>query len=418
MTDPEQNTREFLEPYGRTHFYLACSGGVDSMVLLHILKKLGKDFTVLHVNYQLRGEDSEMDQNLIEDVCKAKNIPIVVKRINLQAQLEQHGGNLQDEARKVRYTFFNSFMTEAKSKIILAHHADDQIETFFLNLARDSGIMGLACMLPENKDYIRPLLTFSKDEIRFYAKKNKIEWREDKSNVSNKYRRNLLRNILIPQIKDEIPTFKQSVLTLTKIFQETQKELEKQIHPLAQKILKEQQLKFSLFDQLNDSECIELLRQMGLPSTLHNELHKLRHGIKGKRIDIEHPLFDKIIHEDGLFHFSEKNRTAISPKLKIETVNFIPSTFDKEVLYLDPSKISGSLKVRVWKQGDKMKPIGLKGTKLISDILSDAKVPNHLRHEQLVIHDDKHILSCVGFAVSSIAVSNGKGEILKVTLVK
>lgn len=415
MNDLETHINSFLVNDSTSRYFVACSGGVDSMVLLHILHKLGKRVSALHVNYLLRGDDSEADQELVERTCKEKQIPCQVKRVDLNKYLSVSGGNLQDEARKVRYSYFETFKLKSDYKVVLGQHADDQVETFFLNLARGSGIMGLSCMLPEHNNYLRPLLPFYKDEILAYAKENGIIWREDKSNASNKYSRNKLRNVLLPELKKEIPSLQESVLLLTKTFQDTQKELDISVQQYVRNIEERGDLSIEQLDRLNEFELMEILRQLDLPSGVHSELLKLRSSAKGKRIDLEHEVYQSIIREENYLHFTTSQPAHILPQLEVVRVLNLPKSFSKDVIYLDPEKINGDLKIRTWRIGDRMRPIGMKGSKLISDILSDAKIPNHVRQHQLVVHDNQKIVWCVGFAVGRDAVVVNGGEILKVS---
>lgn len=417
MNNIEQHISNFIGKNTQQHYFVACSGGVDSMVLLTIFHQLKLNVSALHVNYQLRGNDSEMDQQLIEEFCKQKNIPCHIKQIDLQKQLNEHGGNLQDEARKVRYSFFETFKANSDNKIVLGHHADDQVETFFLNLARNSGIMGLACMLPENQDYIRPLLEISKIDIVKYAHSNKIVWREDISNQSNKYSRNKLRNVILPDLKNHIPSLSESVMLMTTIFQESQLEISIQLKPIAEKVKLSHVLAFDEFDLLDEFEKIELLRQLEIPLSLITEVIKLRTAIKGKKLVVTNNSIQEIIHEGAFFYFNKAIEKTTLPILQIEQVNSLPNEFSKDILFLDSMKLKGELKIRHWEIGDRMKPIGLKGSKLISDILKDAKIPNHLRPKQFVVHDDEKIVWCVGLCVGREAAVTSNSEISNVLLV-
>lgn len=420
MNDLEKHIHRFIKSKNSSHYFIACSGGVDSMVLLNVFYKMGLNVSALHVNYQLRGEDSEKDQQLIEEFCRENNITCHVKRIELQKYLDLKGGNLQEEARTVRYSFFESFKTNSDVKIVLGHHADDQVETFFLNLARGSGMMGLACMLPDHNDYMRPLLPLAKNEIIAYAKSNKVKWREDVSNASNKYSRNKLRNVILPELKDAIPTLQESILFLTQIFQENQKEIELHIFPFAQSVRLIQEISFEQFDELNTYEIMELLRQLNIPLSMHSEFLKLRNADKGKRIELIHENYSEVVHENNCFHFKSKESNQFIPELKIEKIDKLPSEFSKDIVYLDPSTIKGKLQIRKWKIGDRMRPIGLKGSKLISDILTDAKVPNHLRENKFVVEDEEKIVWCAGYAVGEISKAinaNNPNGILKLSLI-
>ena len=415
MIDIEQHISNFIGKNTDKQYFVACSGGVDSMVLLTIFHQLNVNVCALHINYQLRGNDSEKDQALIEEFCKQKNIPYHIKQIDLQKQLDELGGNLQDEARKVRYSFFESFKTNSNCKIVLGHHADDQIETFFLNLARNSGVMGLACMLPEHNGYIRPLLTVSKDEILEFAQSKNIVWREDASNQSNKYLRNKLRNVILPDLKNQITSLNESVLLLTHIFQVKQLELSNRIKPLIEKINANKILAFDEFDAFDEFELFELLRQLVIPSGLSDELIKLRKTIKGKKLVLTNNPIHEIIHEGTFFYFKNEVEKTTNPILHLEKVDFLPLEFSKDSLYVDSAKIKGELKIRHWEIGDRMKPIGIKGSKLISDILKDAKIPNHLRPNQFVVHDDEKIVWCVGLCVGREAVGQNGADLLKVS---
>lgn len=269
-----------------TTYYVACSGGVDSMVLLSVLHQLGKTIHVLHVNYQLRGEASDLDQQVIEDYCNQHSIPYSIHSVELSKELE-NGGNLQDLARNVRYSFFKEKALEIHSKIVLAHHADDQLELFLLNIARKSGLMGLSCMLPEYGRIIRPLLPFSKQEILEFALKEGIVWREDASNQSNKYRRNSIRNVFLPEIEAQLPEFRESCLYLIEQFQKNQVEVEQKIKIVTHKIQQENLLLYTEFDVLTEVEHIELLRQLTIPFGFLKEFKKLRHAENGKRLQLK-----------------------------------------------------------------------------------------------------------------------------------
>ena len=381
--------------------FLACSGGVDSMTLLSILHNANWKVEVLHVNYQLRGKDSEQDMQLVLDTCKTLSIPCHLKRIDLQAILNSKGGNLQEVARKVRYDFFEEKRSLSQNNYIaLGHHKNDQIETFFMHLGRKSGIMGMGCMPSEHHRFIRPLLPFSKEEIIQYAKENGIGWREDNSNKTNKYTRNILRNILLPELQIEIPSLEESILLLIEKFQETQLELERIVSPILQNIYKDEILPFSDYDLLSENEKVELIRQLGHKARLVKELDKLRLTQKGKKINIEkidsQNAFAEIIREDSYFKFvkATENKCAL-PSLIITATTHLPLTFLKNEIYVDPSKIEGELHLRKWKAGDRMQPIGMKGSKLISDIIKDAKVPSNEKKEILILEDDEKILWCV-----------------------
>ncbi len=390
--------------------FLACSGGVDSMTLLSIFNKAKWNIEVLHVNYQLRGKDSELDMNLVKDTCERLSIPFHLKIIDLQPILDSKGGNLQEIARKIRYAFFEEKRIQSTNNYIaLGHHKDDQIETFFMHLARKSGIMGMSCMPSEHNQFIRPLLNFSKEEIIQYATKKKIFWREDYTNKTNKYTRNILRNILLPELQSKITTLNESVLLLVQKFQETQIELEFIIKPIFEQLIEIKKLNFIQFYSLTENQKVELLRQLGQKASLVNELNKLRNSQKGKKILLEpnSNYFESIIRDEDNFQLIQNcsNLTQI-PTLYIKEVSELPTIFSKNEIYLDPSKLKGQLNLRKWKKGDRMIPLGMKGSKLISDIIKDSKIPTNKKKDVLILEDEKTILWCVGIRIGAYGIAN------------
>jgi tRNA(Ile)-lysidine synthase len=336
--------------------------------------------------------------------------------IDLKAELKSNNGNLQDKARKVRYDFFEKQLSTKPSKLVVAHHQDDQIETFFINIARKSGIMGLSAMLPIHNKVLRPLLSIFRADIIKYALEKGVNWREDKSNLENTYQRNKWRNIFLPLIEKENSNIKESVLLLIEKFQETQSILENKVSDLNLQISATGVLSFKEFDNLSMEELFELLRQLNLGTTGNlKELQKLRLSDKGKKLALQQNNFTEIICEDSYFFF-KKNELNTLPRLKLTTISQLPSTFNKESIYLNKAKINGELVLRYWKIGDRIEPIGLNGSKLISDIITDAKVPHHERNQQLVLCDNDVIHWCVGLSIGSKAIAKPGDDIIHVEL--
>ena len=416
MNKLQSHIKQFIQPFQKETLYIACSGGIDSMVLLDLLAKVHPQLHVLHVNYHLRGEESNLDQILIERDCKKKQIPFTVLEVDLKSDLNSNKGNLQDKARKIRYDFFDKQLSKKPSKLVVAHHLDDQIETFFMNVARKSGIMGLAAMLPIHNNLLRPLLSISRAEIIQYAHENGVAWREDKSNLENNYQRNKWRNIFLPYIEKENSSIKKQVLFLIEKFQETQAFLEQKVNKFNKQISTTGILSFNDFDQLSEEELFELLRQLNLGSTgIFSELQKLRASEKGKKMLLQQNDFIEIIREDTSFFFRKEEMHDL-PSIKLTSVNDIPDTFNKNSIYLNRTKINGELVLRYWKIGDRIHPIGMKGSKLISDVISDAKTPHHLRNQQLVLSDDNTIHWCIGLCIGNSAIAKSGDDIIHIEL--
>ncbi len=396
--------------------FVACSGGVDSVVLLHFFKILCVDIEVIHVNYCLRGEESNKDEQFVRDLCNQLNVPIVVKKINTKEILSKMGGNLQEVARNIRYDFFQEQLQKYPgSYVALGQHADDQVETFFQHIARKSGVLGMAGMLPIHQCYVRPFLKTTKEELLHYAINNRIFWREDSSNQQNKYTRNKLRNVCLPLVEKEIPDLVSSVLLLVDAFQETQKHIEVSADKIMEDILANQYWGGDIFDQISKEVKIEVIRQLGGGHEVLEQLEKIRFSQKGKMISCGDFQFFK--EKEG---FSLKNTFERKEfELLISETNQLPTVFSKEVIYIDKSKISGVLKVRPWKIGDRIAPIGMKGTKLISDVLTEAKIESSIRNRCLVVEDENEIVWCVGFKISRKSVADHTTKsILKVQIVE
>ncbi len=401
---------------------VAYSGGLDSTVLLHLLHTNKFNVSAIHVNYNLRGDDSNLDEAFIRSFCNELNIPIEIRSINLAEQLKS-GGNLQQLARKFRFDWFEEITAKSKNRFVfLAHHLDDQVETFFLNLARKSGIMGLACMPFERNQIVRPLLDFTKEDLRVYAVENKLTWREDISNTSNKYRRNFLRNEVLPYLTREIPELNESVITLVKTFQKNQLLLENSIRHLTNEIIEKHSVELAKIDSLDEFELVELFRQLGQPAQLAVEFQNLINAQKGKRLVListrNHP-FIAVARETDSFSFIPHQEKSLTTDLIIETVESLPDVFTKNEIYLDQDKIIGELKIRRWKIGDRIHSIGMNGSQLISDIISDLKINTLDKKNVLVLCDEKTIHWCVGMKVGRIAVASPSTEkIIKITVSK
>ena len=399
-------------------YFVAVSGGVDSMLLLELMFQEKLPIHILHVNYHLRGIESEKDELLISNFCESYNIPITVESVYLKEKLEAKGGNLQNEARKVRYDFFQKELNKVpNSKLVLAHHLNDQLETFFLQLLRNSGIAGLSGMKPVNNKLLRPLLIFKKEEIYSLAIERKISWREDKSNAKNDYNRNRLRNEIIPFLSSEIPSLEKSILVLQELFQENLFETHQKINTIYLETEKLSCLRIATWNQLQSIEKIELLKKLEIPTYLFDAFNKLAQAQKGAKIQWNTDLIQKlIIRENDYFHFITNKAEFKLPKIEIEKNIDLPSTFSKSTIFLDESKITGEISLRKWQIGDRIFPIGLKGSKLISDVITDAKIPNHLRENQLVLKDDDKILACLNLSIDRRAIASKSSQsILKIT---
>jgi tRNA(Ile)-lysidine synthase len=381
--------------------FVAVSAGVDSTLLLELASSYFK-VIALHVNYKLRGVESDLDQLFLEEFCLKKRIPIQIKVHDLKTELQLKSNNLQNRAREIRYEFFRENLSNNENSVLfLGHHADDQIETFFMNYFRNSGIAGLSGMKQQNGNFFRPFLAFSKKEITEFAEEKKLVWREDKSNVKNDYLRNRFRNEIIPDLENQIPDLKRSVLILMYVLQENQIALEQDLAIFIENTKINRNVSVIEFSSWGDERWIELIRQLGLSTGFLHEFKKLLKSRKGAKLNFpENEVIKSVIREkDSLYFVFSEGKNDNVPVLISSMVSELPDEFSKKTLYLDDSKIDGKLIIRKWRTGDRIYPIGMVGSKLISDILTDAKVPHIERNNQWVLCDNSKIISCIGFCI-------------------
>ena len=406
-----------LAKYQAERIIVACSGGLDSTVLLYACSKLDIQVEIAHVNYQLRGEDSEKDQQFLEALTQQLGLAIHIKRVDLKSELED-GGNLQETARSIRYDFFSGlYWGEKNTYVLLAHHQEDQTETFFMNLSRQSGVMGLSAMPEKRGRYLRPLLSFSKEDLRLFAIKSNITWREDASNSSLKYTRNQWRNVLLPEVREAIPDLDNSVSLLVNLFQEKQRGLQSKILGIMNEIRLHESLAVATFKELDFLEVIELCRQMWQPPGIAETWGKLNH--KGTGVDLKPSQkfdFNRIVFDGDQYTFL-RSIPLPSPKLILEDVQRLPEEFNKEEVYLDSSKVHGELRLRSVRTGDRIHPIGMSGSKLVSDVISDAKFNASKKRRVRVLVDDLHVLWVPELCVSRKAVATSTSpQIIKARL--
>ena len=408
----ENSIQDFKKCHGISDncmLIIGVSGGMDSMVLLHALKNIHSKITVTHVNYMLRGQDSNEDAKLVEKIARDYALPFEKLEYNLQADLEANGGNLQGKARETRYSFFSSIMDQYEGAMLaLAHHQNDQIENFWMQMARGGGIRAMSGMKEINKNTIRPLLPFSKAELSAYATKHHIEWRDDISNKSNKYTRNIWRNVLIPELNKTIPNINYSVIKLQDVFRA-------QVNAdrcFAQSKINDTKESFTLsykeLGTFNSNQLIEFLNHLKIPLSLALSITKLPFAPNGKKVFIneDRSRFTTIWREEtGLYFQSKNEQTSDTPKIISSEAKSIPSAFRKDEFYFDKALIVGEISIRKWQEGDRIHPIGVKGSKLVSDILKDAKTPLRQRTNQYLLMDDEKPLALLGYCVDRRSIS-------------
>lgn len=392
-------------PFSAYELLVACSGGVDSMVLLHALVEAKNQVTVLHVNYGLRGDDSDADEQLVRDFCQNSEIELQVIHCREQ-QFHGSGVNLQAEAREVRRKAFFEWIGRSENhRVVLAHHADDQVETFFLQLFRGSGTFGLGGMHEERDGIIRPFLSLSKTDLIAYALKNNVRWREDKSNASSYYLRNLFRNKLLPELKKSNTQLMESALLLMRLFRERQQELLLTVAPSVVEWTEQGTLQCAIWQSWTEEERLAFLKSVHWPVWASVRLTELTSSRVGACILVDGQRVFKVTKATlRLENSKQKNDWDFN----IETIEILPKKFDKNTIYLDEEKLVGPLSFRTKKEGDRIRSVGLKGSQLVSDVMKDAGIPLTEREKTLLLTDGERILWIPGIKVSREAIADEK----------
>jgi len=408
----KNSIQNFKQRFGVSDSYMlivGVSGGCDSMVLLHALKSIYPNIIVAHINYMLRGQDSNRDADLVERIARSYDLPFEKLECDLQADLDTNGGNLQEKAREIRYTFFSSLMVKhEETKLVLAHHQGDQIENFWMQMARGGGIRAMSGMKEISNNIIRPLLSISKAELSAYAATHHIEWREDKSNKNNKYTRNIWRNVLIPKLNKTIPNIDDSVIKLQDVFRA---QVNSDLRFIESKIndrMDSFTLSYKELGTFNSNQWIEFLNNLKVPLSLALSIANLPLALNGKKILIneQSSMYTTIWREEtGLYFQSQNEQHPDTPKIIASEAKSIPSAFSKDVFYFDKALIVGEISIRKWQEGDRIHPIGVKGSKLVSDILKDAKTPLRLRPNQYLLIDDEKPLALIDYCIDRRAIS-------------
>ena len=397
---------------------LALSGGIDSMVLADLLQKAKVEFVAAHCNFHLRGAESDGDDWFVRKFAEKRGIQCFVNHFETEKYAAKYGISIEMAARDLRYAWFEQLRQQlGYDKIAVAHHADDQAETFFINLLRGAGLRGLKGMKPQNGHIIRPLLWASREQIRKYAVENHITWREDHTNVETVYLRNRIRNQLLPVFDELQPGARQGLYkTLEHLASENElyrallKEKLEQIvvDKDGCQIIDKQyfvnnfQLLFEWLRQFefNTEQCrfIHEAMSAGVGNHYDSKTHRLVVG----REDLQLSGIKEDKNEEVAIQIGEEE--ILSP------VHLCFSRFEKiadfvlnkssEVAQLDYDKLHFPLTLRHWCHGDRFHPLGMKGSKLLSDFFVDQKFTEYQKQNVwLLVSADGEILWVVGYRI-------------------
>ncbi len=418
---------------------VAVSGGIDSVVLLHLFVKAGYQVAVAHCNFKLRGKESDDDKLFVRNLAKKYKTRIFVKQCPAAEYANQHNLTIQEAARELRYGFFDTLLAKKKfDKIAVAHHADDDLETFFINLIRGSGLQGLKGMPVQRNNIIRPLMFATRDEIEQFARNNSITWREDSSNESDKYLRNNLRHHLLPQLKKIAPQADKVYQSLT-FLKEDALVLETLLNNEKKKVFERENNRIKIpFDKLSDELpgdlwLFYLIRDFGFTrkdsaniseSVLNRSTGKHFFSEKYELlIDREAVLIRKKSENKEQKFTIEENQTSISEPfsatisvLEKDKIN-LSALKNNRVAFLDYDKLSFPLVLRKWKKGDRFHPYGMRGAKLLSDFFTDLKLDRFEKENIWLLTSNGVIVWVTSFRIAEpFKISTTTKKVLKISL--
>lgn len=408
---------------------LAISGGVDSVVMCELFHRSGFKFSIAHCNFNLRGKESDADEIFVKKLAVKYKATFHLDKFETKNYARKKSISLQMAARELRYSFFESIRKKTGyDYIATAHHKSDVMETMLLNLTRGAGIGGLHGILPKRDSIIRPMLFATREEIEQFAAENQIDFREDSSNQSEKYRRNLLRKKVIPILKKINPdvdnSFYQSSLRIQeieKLFLDFTDEFKKN-NVFVRK--NETHISIDAVSSLAWGEAVlfELLQPFGFSSDAAVQIFESAKGIPGKQfLSPTHRLIRdrkdfiiaplagnfsellQVVKVPAEVRFSEEK---ISFSVKDRSTFNVPST--SAVCCLDYDMLKFPLVIRSWKEGDSFVPLGMKHRRKLSDFLIDKKIPRHEKEKVKVVESNGEIICLAGHRIDDRFRVTGK----------
>ena len=438
--------KKFLDFIKKEHLFntkdkilITVSGGVDSVVMSDLFHKADFSFGIAHCNFKLRENESDEDEQFVRSLAKKYAVDFYKKHFNTSSYAKREKISIQMAARKMRYEWLNKLAKEKKYPLIAtAHHLDDSIETFFINILRGTGISGLKGVPVKQGNIIRPLLFANKKMIRDYAEAEKLEWREDSSNLTDKYLRNSIRHHLIPSLKKLNNGFENTIV----------KELSylKDAGEIFKKFVEEKKREIMMEEGKNILFNIKKLKESGYAETLLHELLRAYdftpetteliaqrlYATAGKKFlsptyrlikDRDFLILSPIVKKKNEAELQlNKDDTELkndSLHLSIELINGgMSSIKDKSssAAYLDLALLSFPLKIRKWKQGDHFYPLGMKGKKKLSDFFIDKKLPVNQKENVFVLKSGNEIVWVIGQRIDErFKVQNSTKKILRIT---
>lgn len=407
-------SQQHLFPSGQ-QVLLAVSGGIDSVVLAHLMHSSDYPFAVAHCNFHLRPGDCDRDEAFVRTLAHEYSVPIHVAQFQTDDYAHSNGLSIEDAARRLRYEWFATLCRDhGYPALLTAHHRDDSNETFFINLLRGTGLTGLHGILPVNGLVVRPLLPFSRADIEEYARLHGLTHVEDVTNASLLYRRNQIRHRLLPLLREMHPAADSAIARTVANLQSTDQLYQALLEPLRKRLLTTLSdgtlclsLDFTgLFPSATQSGTLhaqllfEILRPYGFnPSTVADILAA---DTSGRRF--QSPTHVAILNRGTLLITPRQTQSDESlPCVQIQHLSVSqpypdPRSLPSNQMLLDADTVKLPLTLRRWHTADRFQPLGMEhGSRLLSDFFTDHKYTLLDKQRQLLLVDaDDRILWIVG----------------------
>lgn len=383
-----------LAPEEGCRFLLGVSGGVDSMCMAELFRRsrLKPSFAIAHVNFSLRGEDSDGDETFVRDWAAAAGVEFFTKRFDTRTYAAGKGISIEMAARELRYGWFNELLRDhGFDWLAVAHNLNDAAETMYLNLLRSTGIRGISGMKEISGTTLRPLLAFSRQQIENFAKENGIAHREDATNSDSSFARNRIRNEVFPQFARINPSFLETSSREMAHFA--------QIEALLDELL--EQKKMQLTSREGDAFCIDierlaaesqpgywlfrLLQPFGFNEDILARMETSLEGQSGKTFysDSHKAIRDRQFLK--VYPLADTDPAQVDISVLDIWEGFDPRSEDGSVLYIDADKVNMPLTFRRWQAADRFRPFGMKGFRKLSDFFTDLKLDLEQKQRQSVV---------------------------------
>ncbi|HLO90004.1 MAG: tRNA lysidine(34) synthetase TilS [Chloroflexota bacterium] len=440
-----EQLQEYVEQYRLFNpgepVLLAVSGGVDSMVLAELFHRAGYNFAIAHCNFGLRGSESNQDEAFVASMAESYRVRFFVKHFKTREYAGFNKISVQMAARTLRYEWFEELLsTEGFNAVATAHHLDDQIETFFINVLRGTGISGLHGILPFRINIIHPMMFAFRRQIEEFASDEAISYREDSSNRTTKYVRNKIRHDLIPLLAEINPEFRKTITSTIDRIREAELLLGNYIGDLSGKLLIEEdevvKIPVNELKKLNPTDLYlyELLQPYNFNRSVCKEITEALYDIPGKQFfsGSHRILKDRdylIITETGQENIDAPAESIIeesTPEItkpvhlrfsKFDNSSDIKLKKSSSVALLDASKLKYPLKLRKWREGDSFIPYGMTNTKKLSDYFIDNKFSIIEKENAWLLISGKSIAWLVGHRIANpFRITNDTEEILQIEL--